>query len=246
MTSLADSASSIAMETAFWYQALDDDTYPFQQLGSLTLTLERKLRALACIAALTQHDKAQFKHNLGTAAYMRITYLTRAHNEQQFYDHHFVAGRHAFMVDAIASEHWDIAAHIGQHSPQTFAKGREYEDDFCFARLLGEFVRPMVQTEPVESLLSMFEAHLTDNDPRYHVLSAIHKRDILALSEAMHELVQLHHDKGIAALTNGTLLNATELALQRISIEGIALLKIAKRQGCLLNETFAFCPKFLL
>lgn len=247
MFTLAEYGSAIAMETAFWFPATEDETYPLEQLGSLTLTLERSLRALANIAVLSQFDIPRFKQNLVQAAEIRLAYLARVREEKRSDDHHFATGRFQFIVDAIAAGAWSTAQRIHERSPKQFNQIKEYRDDYCFAALLGEFLQPQKNQARIDSLLADFEQYLSgDNDPRFGALSALNEGDQKAFFENIEALLQAHEDNNLAAKEKGVHLDATEVALQNISTEAVALLRLAKAYRIPIADTFRYCPLALL
>lgn len=243
MFTLAEYGGAVAMDTAFWYQAVEDETYPLNQFGKVTLNLENSLRALANMSLLVHHDIARFKANLGQAAWVRLKYLGRIHQAQCYDDHHYATGRYAHIVDAIAGGHLDMAQQIHRQSPEHFAKGREYLDDFCFGAMLGEWSQSNVNTERLDQLLEEFENFLSgDEDPRYMVMEALRKQDSEQFDEGMTILMEHHELRNSETKDKGAHLDATEIALQRISTEGICLLNLAPKAGIEIRTVYKFSP----
>jgi len=243
MFTLAEYGSAIAMDTSFWFQAVDDETYPLSQLGDLTLTLEKSLRALANMALLVHHDIGRFNDNLRQAAEVRLKYLARVHATESYDEHHFATGRYAHIVDAVAGGHFGLAQSIYQQSPGSFSKGKEYPDDFCFGALLGEWVQPNVNAQRIDALLAEFDAYLSgDDDPRFDILKACQNRDSEQFEEGMSDLMVLHEQANAEAREKGNHLDAAEIALQRISIDGLCLIKLANIVGLEIQTTYKYCP----
>jgi hypothetical protein len=243
MFTLAEYGSAIAMDTSFWFQAVDDETYPLRQLGDLTLTLEKSLRALANISLLVHHDVGRFKDNLRQAASVRLKYLARVHEKERYDEHHFATGRYAHIVDAIAGGHMGLAQNIYQQSPKELSRGKEYPDDFCFGALLGEWVQPHVNYQRLDALIADFGAYLSgDDDPRFVIMEAFQKRDNDQFEEGMSDLMVLHEQSNVDAREKGIHLDAAEIALQRVSIDGICLLNIARNMGLEIQTTYKYCP----
>ena len=243
MFTLAEYGSAIAMDTSFWFQAVDDETYPLSQLGDLTLTLEKSLRALANMALLVHHDVGRFNDNLRQAAEVRLKYLARVHETESYDEHHFATGRYAHIVDAIAGGHFGLAQTIYLQSPDSFSKGKEYPDDFCFGAMLGEWIQPHVDVQRLDVLLADFDAYLSgDDDPRFVIMEAFQKRDTDQFEEGMSDLMVLHEQANVEAREKGIHLDAAEIALQRISIDGMCLLSLAKNMGLEIQTTYKYCP----
>ncbi len=244
MFTLSDYGSSVAMETAFWYQAVDDVTYPIDQLGKVTLQLERALRALANMALLVEYDVALFKDNLRRAAEIRLRYLNRIRSADRTDDHHYATGRYAHIVDAIAGEHFDIAREIHRQSPKQYHKGREYVDDYCFGALLGEWCQSSPDISRIDSLLLDFEQFLDgDGDPRFLLMRSFRSKDNREFEKGMNGLIETHESNIEAAKKKGVLLDAVEIALQRVSEEGICLLNLGKQKGFSIGTVFKYCPQ---
>ena len=61
---LKDCAEPLALDIAFWLGAFEDEEYPVDQLGKLSLELAEKLRAVGIILLLTNADSDGFYFNL--------------------------------------------------------------------------------------------------------------------------------------------------------------------------------------
>jgi len=242
MFTLSQYGSAVAMETAFWYQTVEDNTYPIEQFGKVTLNLEKSFRALANMSLLVQYDIELFKNNLRRAAQLRLSYLERIHNANFYNDHHYATGRYAHIVDAIAGGHIDIAQKIHQLSPKAFNKGREYMDDYCFGALLGELTQPSLNISQVDLLLQDYEEFLAGDDPRFVIMQSFRNSDQKQFEKGMSSFIENHEQYIMDAKKKGVLLDAVEIALQRVSEDGICLLNVARQIGLEIHTVYKYCP----
>jgi hypothetical protein len=147
--------------------------------------------------------------------------------------------------DAIAAQQWRLAADIFGCVSHTWLEGEEYEDDYCYA----EFIRRQVieNGAGAEQLLSHWNGVLEGGaDRRLDVAKALHARDVTAFYESLTSLLNAKEAeaRAIADPLSGSV-RADELIFfpnRWVSVEGLALLAIANRQGLDLQEDFLACP----
>ena len=156
---LGETLDPLATDVAFWLAGIDAPDYPFHALGELSLEVSTKLRAVAIILLLVRADTDLFLHDLIRSGVVREKYLTRCHAEGRTDDHHCVSGRPGPLLDAIASGDLALVGRIAALSPAQWQKGREYEDDYCFAQLLHRLVQPAPPKDEVAALLDRYEAY---------------------------------------------------------------------------------------
>lgn len=145
--------------------------------------------------------------------------------------------------DAVAAEYWDAAATIARLSRMTHDPRREHEDDFSYVAFLMQryFLAPAADAGAEEQnaheqwqqqCLERWEEVLEGGiDPRLSLCHALRDRDAEAFEEGIVAIaddraadLKRRHAKG--ALTN------EELAwLLPIWPEGLALLRLAEREG---------------
>ena len=70
---LAEYSESLAYETAFWLQGVDDPEFPLEELGRLSLEVSERFRALAIILLLSNGSVDLFCHNLIRSGLSRRT-----------------------------------------------------------------------------------------------------------------------------------------------------------------------------
>lgn len=144
------------------------------------------------------------------------------------------------LWDAIAAEYWDAATQIATLSRMTHHAAREHEDDFLYVAFLmqryllapGDDADLEAHEQQQQQRLDRWEEVLEGGlDPRLDLCHALRDQDheafaeaIVTTAEARTEDLQRRHAKG--ALTN------EELAwLLPIWPEGLALLRLAEREG---------------
>ncbi|MBT8143816.1 MAG: hypothetical protein KJO55_03885, partial [Gammaproteobacteria bacterium] len=139
---LQEAVEPLAYELAFWMQGLDNPEMEIAEVAKLSAELASGFRAMAIIAMATAGSIDGFCHNLIRSALVRSRYLQRVHDSRAFDSHHFASGRYKPLADAIAAGEYTLAAKLHQLSPTAWQGRREYRDDFCFGRLLGNLLLP--------------------------------------------------------------------------------------------------------
>jgi hypothetical protein len=237
-------ALSVASDVAFWSLGLANPNYPVEQLGQLSLEISSKFRTLAIIQLLTEGSTDLFLHNLMRSGRARETYLKRILHARLPDDHHRASGRYRPLLDAIAANHLVGARHITQLVPSHFRAWHEYEDDYCYAQLLARLIsdQPVPEAE-LEALLQQFDAWLDGViDARYLVCHALVERDQAAF-EAAFEDILLAHEMAIEADNARHRHEDDEFRAEKlVSIEGLALLRIAELRGLQTATHYRYCP----
>ncbi|HXU83822.1 MAG TPA: Imm49 family immunity protein, partial [Polyangia bacterium] len=238
---LSEYGESLAYDVAFWMQGLDGS--PPAQLGSLSLELSDKLRSLAIVTLLVKASTDFFLHNLIRSARAREIYLQRVQAEGLPDDHHRVLGRYEPLLDGIAAADWTRVEHIRALSPPDYRPGHEYEDDHWYARILHELAAPAPDEAGLPAMLESFEKALQGLTPaRLEVCRALAARDQQAFDAAFEGLLdqqaaQIEEDK-----KRGKLEDPVVIAQRQVSIEGLAILRLAERRGLTTATEYRYCP----
>src|SRR5262249_7195515 len=114
--------------------AYQNPGYPLDQLGDVTESVTAKLRAAAIILLVADGDSDGYYHNLMRSARCRLAYLQRCHAAGHDAEYHQASSRSGGFMDAVAAADFAAARQIVALSPLEWLKGREYEDDYCFAQ----------------------------------------------------------------------------------------------------------------
>jgi hypothetical protein len=235
---------TIAGDVAFWSLGLQNPRYPISQLGSLSLELSDKFRALAIMQLLIEGSSDLFLHNLIRSGRARELYLQRLADEQVSDQHHQVSGRYQPLLSSIAAGDIARARRIDALSTPHFREGHEYEDDFCYAKLLA----CLLGDAPAEdarstALMEQFEVWLEGaSSVRLQLCRALLQRDQHAFDEWFEGLLQ-DHELGIEADRARSQHEDDHVRAERlVMIEGLAILRLAQRQGLTTADDYRYCP----
>ncbi len=240
---LEEYGESLAYETAFWMQGFTNPTYPFEELGRLSLEVSEKLRALAIIVLLTQGEPDYYFHNLIRSGKARETYLTKVHQLGRFEDHDYCSGRYEAFVDSVASGDLVLARSISSLSPSTFRLHHEYEDDYAYAQILHRFVQQAPSDEEIDQLLARWKAYAEDKaGARFLVCRALNDRNQSDFDDAFATLLLERDMKIEANKARGQLEEPHIVAQRRVFVEGLALIRLAERRGLATESEYRYCP----
>jgi len=233
----------LAYEIAFWMSGLTDPEYPVEELGTLSLELSSKFRALAIMSLLVKADSDLFYHNLIRSGIARETYLQRLKSEGIDQDHHLASGRYEPLIDAIAADDMALALRIVDLSPTEWRKGHEYEDDYCYAQILHRLAQEMPPEHEILLLLEQFESYL-EGEPsaRLDVCKALVERDQDAFDETFDALLDEQEAKIAADKAQGQMEDPVVIAQRQVFIEGLAILRLAEGRGLTTQLDYRYCP----
>jgi hypothetical protein len=244
---LDDYAEALSYDIAFWLVGVRDPAYPIGDLGALSLEVGAKLRAMALITLLSGADPNPYCHNLIRSGAARETFLRRCVAEGRPDLRHYAAGKVDPVIDAVAAGDFALARRIGEAGPVAFRDGYEYEDDFCFSRLLSEFASGRPDPGLVQSLCARFEAYAGGAaDARLDVCRAFASRDAEAFAEAFEERLDERKREIQADKARRQLEDPGVLANRRVFVEGLALLRLAELQGMPTEANYPMCPSVAL
>jgi hypothetical protein len=239
----SEAIPGVVIDVAFWWIGVENPDTPIEGLGDLSLEVSCKLRTLAILAILAEASTDGFIHSCTRAARSRVLYLQRIADEGIDRDHHYVSGCYQPLLDAIAAGDMSLVREIDRLSPANFRPPDEYEDDYCYAQLLQRLCRDPVPEAELEPVLERFEIYLNgDLNPRLPVCRALVKRDENEFEQAFGNFL-LHFSRTIQDKSDsGQLEDVHVIAQRHISIEGLALLRIADLRGMRTESDYLYCP----
>lgn len=244
---LADYLEPLAYDIAFWTIGLVSPDARPEELGGLSNELVRKLRAAAIIVLLTRADVDGYCHNLIRAARARECYLDRMRSEGLIEDHHFCAARTEGLLAACAAEDYALARSIAALSPGGFRPGHEYEDDFCYAQVLHGLLAPQPDPVALAALCARWQGALKGAPGgRLEVMQALVARDAAAFELAFDALLDERAAQIDRNIARGQLEEPPVVADRLVFVEGLALLRIARRLGVALQQDYRYCPSLAL
>lgn len=240
-TAWLDEISGVVVDAAFWWIGVEDS--PVENVGDLSLEVSYKLRTLAILALLGKASSDGFVHSCTRAARTRRLYLRRLADAGIDRTHHLVSGCYEPTLDAIAAGDMTLVREIAELSPVDFRPPDEYEDDYCYAQLLQRLCFDPVPEGDLQSLLDRFSAYLNgDNNPRLQVCEALAARDAGAFAEAFENFLAAFAEDIQKNIARGQLEDVHVLAQRHVSVEGLAMLRLAERRGIPTEREYLFCP----
>jgi hypothetical protein len=240
----SEAIPGVVLEVAFWWMGVENSETSIEGLGDLSLEVSNKLRTLAILAILAEASTDGFVHSCTRAGRARKLYLERLKNDGIDRDHHLVSGCYEPLLDAIAAGDMALVHEIDELSPTDFRSPDEYEDDYCYAQILYRLCRDPAPEAEFEPLLKQFEAYLDgDDNPRLLVCRALVERDEASFAQAFEDFLMNLSQVIKEKIDGGTQVEDVHTIAQRhISIEGLALLRIANQRGIRTESDYLYCP----
>jgi hypothetical protein len=241
---LDGAAEILAADIAFWMEGVVDPRSPLEELGAAALAVSARLRALGVVSLLTTNDGNALHHQLVRSGRAWRHYLRRVDAEQAADDHHHCSGRTEPMLDGIAAGQFDLAREIASLSPERWREGHEYEEDHCVGRLLQILVMPEVDLASAAHVIERFQRYFTDDErPRLGTLQALLARDQAAFDVAFQASIDAFQRVNARKLEQGRLGELHEVAAARVFVEGLAMLRLAEKQGLVTAPEYDLCPR---
>jgi hypothetical protein len=221
------------------------------ELGDIFDGLALKFEGLALCHLFELADETAFRENMARSGQSRRFFLRRSSMEKNDDDRHLALSRNRAFLDAVISGSTPLARDIALLSTETWRSEWEYEDDFCFYLLLHSLAKQPTPFPVPEQrqLLGRFERALEGGEsPQFEAASALVARDVGAFSNALLALTeaegrQIEKNRDSAAVHERDILFWPK---SRVSIEGLALLKIANLAGLSIEGEFPLCPRLAL
>ncbi len=217
--------------------------------GSLLLYISLMFRKLAICSLLSAVDTDAFFHRLSKSGHAYLYFLTSCHNNKAIDSYYFCASRAEPFLDALAANDLDTARKIALASSNTWAEEDEYEDDFCYFFFLMKLLNAGENSsDQLERILERFENALQGANPcRFNICRALHEKDTETFSLNLEALINERYEDLIRLRDKGLQpdpeIFETELY---VSIEGIALIRLAKLSGMEVKREFKSIPSLAL
>ncbi len=240
---LSAAGQPLSYEIAFLAAGLDAAQLPDPSVGNAVVEMIDKTQALAIIVLLARGDSDGFYHNLIRSAIWRRRFLGRLSEAGIDDAYHQCAGRIQGLYGALAARDFSLAEDIVGLTPVEFRPTMEYEDDYCYARLVHHLVVDSLSADQQSDLLQRYAAADDEEAPRIAVLQALLQRDGEAFGEAFSDLVAARTDAIAADRKRGQLEDAEVIAHRHVYVEGLALLSLSERCGLRIADEYAYCPR---
>jgi hypothetical protein len=200
---------------------------------------QEALRAHAILRLLVDADRDGFSTDLVLSGYARRAYLRRC-AQRQYADYFLASSRSGALLDALAADAADLVGELVRAAAPDWRQGDEYEDDFCYQRLLGLLATGAPAAE-IDALLTRFVGVADGDGARLAVCRALRDGDTAAFDTAFAELLLLRDqeveaDKDLAEESVAAALGS------QLFVEGIAVLKLAQLRGIRVAREYPGCP----
>jgi hypothetical protein len=217
-------------------------------LGDVFDTLILQLEGLGLCHLLDLADEGRFRENLVRAGHARRFYLRRSRLEHNDDDRHLALSRTRAVLDALVAGALPVARDVAALSGDAWHPDWEYEDDFCFYLLVHSIVKQPdpFPTPEARAIVARFERSVEGGaSPHLDVSRALIARDAVAFRRALVTLLEAEAEQIKADRSSPAVLERDILywPKSRVSIDGLALLKIAELLGLSVPGELPLCPR---
>lgn len=243
---LAEAHAALIEEIQYGITVLAGDA-PVGAVGEVYEALSEQLQALGICYLLVDANVGMYRESLVRSAQARRSFLRRSLAEGNDRDHRLALGRTPALLSALVAGRLQIAREIAELSADRWNPDWEYEDDFCYYSFLHTLARrhDTFPTPDQHAILERFERALEGaSSRRLDVCKAFVTRDAEAIAGALEgileeEAAQIDEDRGAAHVLEGDVLFWPN---SHVSVEALALLKVAELVGVPLTRPFPRCP----
>jgi hypothetical protein len=221
---------------------LQDPACTLEYAGRFYEEASEALRAHAILSLLLHADGAAFSSGLVASGHARRAFLLRC-ARQQYADFYVALSRSGAMLDAVVGNDLSLAGEIFGLSPPAYRKGDEYEDDFQWQCLLGLLLTGAPRPE-LDDTLGALEKATDGEGERLEVARALLSRDAEAFDEAFRALVSTQ--QAVNEEEDASDEEPAAAAGVYVFIEGVAVLKVARRLGIRIEPEYPLCPTLAL
>jgi hypothetical protein len=205
-------------------------------------------RAMAICVLVSDGDVDGFFHWLLHSPITRKFYLratgARSPDQLRYARASFVDP----VLDAVVARQWKLAVDIGAATCPDWLDGIEYEDDFCY----GDFIRRAVSQDDagIDAVLARWRAALEGGDDvRLEIAEALHQKKVDAFERSLVAMLEAREAMAMK-MTDPEMRSplASELPFypnRWVSIDALAFLAIAERQGLVVDGELLACPRLV-
>ncbi|MDC0677162.1 Imm49 family immunity protein [Sorangium atrum] len=221
---------------------------PIAELGDIFDELAAQFGALGICHLLEFADVGEFRTNLIRSGHSRRYFLRRSRAEGNVRDRHLALNRTNSVLDAVVAGDLALARQIADESTEVWNPDWEYEDDHCFFLLLHRMLQNPGTSPPPDApvLLTRFERSLENRrSPRYEVCRALVARDSEGFDVSVSALLGEEAARNDEARDSAAVREGDVVYWPRsyLSLEGLALIKIAELLGMKVSGELARCPR---
>ena len=241
---IRDVHTELVLEAQFSFAAVTAERPVAERAGALE-EVSAYFQGLALCHLLESADAVLFRENLVRSGHARRYFLRRSRAEANGADRRLALSRTEAFLDAVAAADLPLAREIASLSGSAWNPAWEYEDDFCYYRILHTLVLdPNASREPtLGALLARFEDALDgDKSWQFALCEALVERDESLFDESLQGFVEAEQEANDAR--RDALESYEFLFWPRsfVSVEGLALLQVATLRGLPTAEAYPLCP----
>lgn len=240
---IRDVHTELILEARFGFAAVTAER-PIAERGGALEELSAYFQGLALCHLLENADIASFRENLVRSGHARRYFLRRSRVEGNDADRRLALSRTEAFLDAVAAADLPLAREIATLSVERWNPAWEYEDDFCYYRILHTLVLdPDAAREPaLGALLTRFEAALEGGAAwRLALCEALVERDAARFDESLRGFIEAEQE---ANDVRREALESYEFLFwprSFVSVEGLALLQLATLRGIETTDAYPLC-----
>lgn len=220
--------------------------YPMADTGAVFEELSELFQALGICYLLTAADVDKFRENLVRSGHARRYFLRKSQEEGNDQDRHLAISRSEAFLDSVVAGDLNLARDIEHLSSEVWERDWEYEDDFCFFLFLHKLVKhpvPLSEGE-LRAILDRFERALEGGiSSRLNVCKSLATHDEMAFTETLRVLLVEEQEKFDDKRSSIMASRLPFWPRSFVSVEGLALLKIAGIVGMRIDTEFLLCPQ---
>lgn len=215
------------------------------ELGPTFERLSEYFQALGICHLLRFADTDQFRENLVRSGHARAYQLRRSRDYRDRPNRHLALSRSEAFLDAVTAADLELALEIALLSPVDWKPTGEYEDDFCYYLFLQNLILSIENDDSTEldGILSRFQHALQgDSSRRFDVCRALIEHHQIGFDESLRGLLEERQTDNEERRPSLESYEFASWPRSFVSIEGLALLRIAEWMGMQTGDEYPLCP----
>ena len=219
--------------------------YPMSESGAVFEGLSDLFEGLGICHLLTRLDEGQFRENLLRSGHARRHYLRKSREQNNIDDHRLALSRCDGFLAALAAGDVSLAFDIASLSTAAWRPAWEYEDDYCYFLFLYGLVRQArgAETSNQETIIDRFQEVLEGHSAsRLEICRALSRADGELFAEALQALMESKQEECDGKRASVPDTDLTFWPRSFVSVEGLALLNVAKLANVPVHREFSLCP----
>ncbi|WP_434388721.1 hypothetical protein [Melittangium boletus] len=147
------------------------------------------------------------------------------------------------FFDSVAADDFEGAAQVARHASRKWVQGVEYEEDFLFVELLMQHFFLGADLARCQALLARYEQTLQGaDDVRWGICKALLEADAKAFDAGLEIFLSECNDRLKRQVKRELLLPEAATTVGQLSVEGLALVRLAERKGLPTQEDYLHVP----